>query len=74
MVVLVLVVNCLILAFLGFSKNGNSDNNLALVNFLILGFIVFSLNGSCFNKFLIFEAFIILLTNQKSKIKNNKLY
>ena len=31
-----------ILAFLGFSKKGNSDNNLALVNFLILGFIVFS--------------------------------
>ena len=29
------------LAFMGFSKNGNSDNNLALVNFLIFGFIVF---------------------------------
>ena len=35
-----LVVNCLILAFIDFLKNGNSDNNLALVNFLILGFIV----------------------------------
>ena len=29
------------LAFMGFSKHGNSDNNSALVNFLILGFIVF---------------------------------
>ena len=35
-----LVVNCLILAFIGFSKNGSSDN-LAFVNSLILGFIVF---------------------------------
>ena len=32
--------SCLILAFIDFSKDGNSDNNLALVNFLILGFIV----------------------------------
>ena len=37
-----LVVNCLILAFFGFSKNSNSDNNLALVSSLILGFIVYS--------------------------------
>ena len=29
------------LAFIGFSKNGCSDNNLALVNFLIPDFIVF---------------------------------
>ena len=36
-----LVVNCLILAFMSFSKNGNSDNILALANFLILGFIGF---------------------------------
>ena len=36
-----MVVNCLILTFIGFSKNGNSDNNLALVNSLILGFIFF---------------------------------
>ena len=35
------VVICLILTFIGFLKNDNSDNNLALVNFLILGFIVF---------------------------------
>ena len=26
---------------MGFLKNGNSDNNLALVNFLIFDFIVF---------------------------------
>ena len=36
-----LVVNCFILAFIDFLKNGNSDNNLALVNSLSLGFIVF---------------------------------
>ena len=37
------MLNCLILAFMLFSKIGNSENgnNLALVNFLILGFIVF---------------------------------
>ena len=52
---------------MGFSKNGNSDNNLVLVNFLILGFIVFPQSGSCFNKFLICEAIIILLTNKKIK-------
>ena len=36
-----LVPNCLILACIGFSKNGSSDPNLALVNSLILGVIVF---------------------------------
>ena len=38
-----LVLNCLILTLIGFSENGNSDNNLALVNSLILGFIFFFL-------------------------------
>ena len=47
-----MVVNCLILAFIGFSKNGSSDNNLALVNFLILDFTVFPSNGSCFKPLL----------------------
>ena len=36
-----LMLSCWILAFMSFSKNGNSDDNLALVNFLILGFTVF---------------------------------
>ena len=35
------MLDCLIVAFIDFSKNGNSDNNLALVNSLTLGFIVF---------------------------------
>ena len=30
---------------MGFSKNGNSDNNLALVNYLTLAFIVFHKMG-----------------------------
>ena len=35
------MLDCLIVAVIDFSKNGNSDNNLALVNSLTLGFIVF---------------------------------
>ena len=70
------VLNCLILVHIGFSKNGNPDNNLGLVSSLILGFIVFPKNGSCFNKFLICEAIIIALTDKKfKKIKlKNYLY
>ena len=59
-----MVDDCLILGFIDFSKNGNSDSNLALVSFLIFGFIVFPENGSWFNKFLICEAIIILFTNK----------
>ena len=58
------MLNCLILVLIGFSKNGNSDNNLALVNTLILGFMVFPKNGSCFNEFLICEAIIISLSDK----------
>ena len=67
------MLNCLILVLIGFSKNGHSDNDLALASFLILGFIVFLKNGSCFNEFLIWEAIIISLTDKnviKIKLKN----
>ena len=57
-----MVVNCLIFALMVFSKNGNSDNNLALVNYLTLGFIVFPENGSCFNKFILFPCKLILIS------------
>ena len=61
-----MVVSCLILAFIGFSKNGNSDYNLALVNSLILGFIVFPEHGSCFHNFILLtcELIIISLTDK----------
>ena len=57
-----LMLNCLILAFMGFSKNGNWDNNLAFVNSLTLGFIVFQENGSCFNNFILLPCKLIIIS------------
>ena len=63
-----MVVNCFILAFIGFSKNGNSDNNLALVNSLALGFLVFHEMGVALIS-LFYSLASSLLYHWQTKIK-----